>query len=187
MVAQGALNQIVGSVFNRVRPDPQLAASAATSMASPRMSLSRSNSRMGQPINGNGASVEHLPGVNGGARTSSEELPPKEEETQLAEEPRRSTDTVRPVQDEAEEQEPERVRADEVNKEEDGPEGTPRITVDPSADAQREDDGTTSSTTQPESEQIAMYVKSVCELHFLTDWSPSPSQAQLRAHGFDGK
>ena len=46
MVAQGALNQIVGQVFSRVRPDPKLAtrANGPSMPSSPRPNASRSNS-----------------------------------------------------------------------------------------------------------------------------------------------
>lgn len=104
MVAQGALNQIVGSVFNRVRPDAKLAASAAESLSSPRPSMSRSHSRAGTVSNG--VSTEHLPETNG----STEHLQSEEvvaEDAQTAEpsaenEARPSTDTLRPKVEEGE-------------------------------------------------------------------------------------
>lgn len=104
MVAQGALNQIVGSVFNRVRPDAKLATSAADSISSPRPSMSRSHSRAGTVSNG--VSTEHLPETNGSAEHQQSEGVVTEDaqtaEPSTENEARPSTDTLRPKVEEGE-------------------------------------------------------------------------------------
>lgn len=152
MVAQGALNQIVGSVFNRVRPDPKLAASAAASVASPRMSMSRSNSRMGARTSVNGTSTGHLPDMNGAAGQHNENEETVEVESnkdQNDEEPRRSTDTVRPVQQADQEVDPELETgrsADETAPGSNGQNGAPRIAVDHTDDMEAEDQSAQTSS-----------------------------------------
>lgn len=144
MVAQGALNQIVASVFNRVRPDPKLAASAAASIASPRMSMSRSNSRMGYGNSGEVISNEHPPTVNGTTERqdqdgqNSEEL--SQDQTSGQEESRTSLETLKPGQEE-EAVIPENTPIEASAKSADGSEDaeaqkdTPSITVDGTKDA----------------------------------------------------
>lgn len=66
MVAQGALNQIVGSVFARVRPDPKLANMNLKERES-RPSSSRTTSRAHTPAAAEG---ETRPPVNGESQSS---------------------------------------------------------------------------------------------------------------------
>jgi hypothetical protein len=151
MVAQGALNQIVGSVFNRVRPDAKLAASAAASLASPRMSMSRSNSRMGTATPVDGASTGHLHGMNGAAelRTENEETTDIERNRdQNGEESRRSTDTVRPIQEDTEADPVSDTgrEADENPPESQSQNGAPDIAVTRTEDAEAEDQSAQTSS-----------------------------------------
>lgn len=109
MIAQGALNQIVASVFNRVRPDPKLASSMLNSVPSPRPSMSRSNSRQGVQADENTSEQPNPSGsaTNGNGHEVHTELPDgtqaqaqKEKDTDapLSDGSRPSTDTVRPTE-----------------------------------------------------------------------------------------
>lgn len=147
MVAQGALNQIVASVFNRVRPDSKLAASAAASIASPRLSMSRSNSRMGYAANGDGPSSEHLPavnGTNGQHQDTQEHVGEKQSDVTVQEESRTSSDTLKPErgEDEADKEKPSPETLGESAESPTEPEGqndTPSINVDNTEEAEKEE------------------------------------------------
>lgn len=107
MVAQGALNQIVGQVFSRVRPEAKLARRGAGSSvpSSPRPNLSRTNSEAQiakEKPNGRNAAYPSSDENKDMDETQAEKRQEVRQEQDAVEEPARknsrtSTETIRPA------------------------------------------------------------------------------------------